>query len=209
MRKCAAMQSNDSMRKCAVMQSNDSGYDSAAESVSSSEAIRAVNSLVRADLHEVREAFQGPPLLLYRDREADRDRGGWNKANYAPETEFTEGGRCNGGCSPCLFHNTRLGCPRGDACRYCHEHDIGADRVPHRPRKTLRHKIKRNAEDLLRRFEVSPERVHDELQVLAAGSQFAVNFLAGRVLGRAGPRERQRGAHPTGSIFDDDGVVAV
>ena len=76
MRKCAAMQSNDSMRKCAVMQSNDSGYDSAAESVSSSEAIRAVNSLVRADLHEVREAFQGPPLLLYRDREADRDRGG-------------------------------------------------------------------------------------------------------------------------------------
>ncbi|CAE7906271.1 Twf2 [Symbiodinium microadriaticum] len=156
------------------MQSNESGYDSAAESVSSSEAIRAVNSLVRADLHEARDALRGPPLLLCRDPEAH-----WNNASYAPEKEFTEGGRCNGGCSPCLFHNARLGCPRGDACRYCHEHDIGAERVPHRPRKTLRHKIKRNAEDLLRRFDVSPERVHDELQVLAAGSQFAVNFLAG------------------------------
>ena len=141
------------------MQSNESGYDSAAESVSSSEAIRAVNSLVQADLHEARDALHDPPLLLYRDREAH-----WNNASYAPEKEFTEGGRCNGGCSPCLFHNARLGCPRGDACRYCHEHDIGAERVPHRPRKTLRHKIKRNAEDLLRRFDVSPERVHDELQ---------------------------------------------
>mmetsp|Transcript_53983 Transcript_53983/g.129028 ORF Transcript_53983/g.129028 Transcript_53983/m.129028 type:complete len:187 (+) Transcript_53983:59-619(+) len=186
------------------MQSNESGYDSAAESVSSSEAIRAVNSLVRADLHEARDALHGPPLLLYRDREAH-----WNNASYAPEKEFTEGGRCNGGCSPCLFHNARLGCPRGDACRYCHEHDIGAERVPHRPRKTLRHKIKRNAEDLLRRFDVSPERVHDELQVLAAGSQFAVNFLAGRVLGRAGPRERQRGADQAGSIFHDDRVVTL
>ena len=145
--------------------SKDSGYDSSAESVSSSEVVHAVNRLVQEDLGD------GPLILpLYSNLMQRRE-------------QCVNGLCCSGSCKPCLFHKAWMGCPRGAKCIYCHECDIDADRIPQRPRKTLRHKIKRNVEELLQRFDTSPERVHDQLQSMASSSHYAANFLAGGMKG--------------------------
>ncbi|CAE7551365.1 unnamed protein product [Symbiodinium natans] len=48
-----------------------------------------------------------------------------------------------GTCWPCAFFLSRCGCPRGKACQYCHRHDDCERRLPHRPRKQTRDKVRR------------------------------------------------------------------
>ena len=140
------------------MLAHDSGYESAAESIASTVVVDALQRLVQEDLEDASET---PPAY----HQVDVAAAG---LMAHPKVAGSCSSGCNGACTPCILFHAQLGCPRGDACQYCHIHDIGTDRVPHRPRKTLRHKIKRTIEELLGRFDTSPERVHDEIQELAA-----------------------------------------
>ena len=167
-----------------MMSQAPESYDSGEESDSSTEAIRAANRLVQADLGELQNppCTQSCPTNAIQTQQLIETREEMIGSMQVCVEYVEEGKNCDGSCTPCLFRHSQLGCPRGDACRYCHVHEIGANRVPHRPRKSLRHKIKKTAEDLLRRFDTSPERVHDELQVGASGPsvlEMCLNPLTG------------------------------
>ncbi|CAE6939406.1 unnamed protein product, partial [Symbiodinium sp. CCMP2592] len=85
-------------------------------------------------------------------------------------------------CRPCALLYSRRGCLRGSSCPYCHEHTHRSSRggdVQHRPRKTLRNKIKGKMQEQLNEFDRSPERVHDEWQVLVQHCPYAWNYLSG------------------------------
>ncbi|CAE7689549.1 unnamed protein product [Symbiodinium sp. CCMP2456] len=111
-------------------------------------------------------------------------------------------------CRPCVLLHTQRGCGRGADCPYCHvhleRHDPGTQ--PHRPRKSLRSRVKREIQELLERFDMSPSRVHDEWQGIVESCPYARNFLSG-LLERAdaaryrGTRGRQqRAAIPKGGV---------
>ena len=111
-------------------------------------------------------------------------------------------------CRPCVLLHTQRGCGRGADCPYCHvhleRHDPGTQ--PHRPRKSLRSRVKREIQELLERFDESPTRVHDEWQGIVESCPYARNFLSG-LLERAdaaryrGTRGRQhRAALPKGGF---------
>ncbi|OLP98757.1 ER lumen protein-retaining receptor [Symbiodinium microadriaticum] len=71
---------------------------------------------------------------------------------------------------------------RGSSCPYCHEHTnrrARGEEPPHRPRKTLRNKIKRQMQQQMNEFDRSPDRVHDEWQMLVHNCPYAWNYLSG------------------------------
>ncbi|OLP92474.1 hypothetical protein AK812_SmicGene25706 [Symbiodinium microadriaticum] len=85
-------------------------------------------------------------------------------------------------CRPCALLHSKIGCRRGSSCPYCHEHTqrfSNEEGQLHRPRKTLRNKIKRQMQEQLIEFDRSPDRVHDEWQVLVQHCRYAWNYLSG------------------------------
>lgn len=86
----------------------------------------------------------------------------------------------NGTCDPCVFFSTRIGCGRGQACRYCHlEHsETGPGRTSHRPRKQTRDKFKATVQELLQKG-LPLADVHDDLQAEARKSPYVRKLLQG------------------------------
>ncbi|CAL1159968.1 unnamed protein product [Cladocopium goreaui] len=63
-------------------------------------------------------------------------------------------------CSPCIFHNSLLGCDRGSTCDFCHDvHPAGV--APKRPRKQMRDKLKLRIEESLH---LPDDQLQDALQ---------------------------------------------
>ncbi|CAE7202426.1 unnamed protein product [Symbiodinium natans] len=97
-----------------------------------------------------------------------------------------------GTCRPCVFFLSRYGCTRGKVCQYCHRHDDHERRLPHRPRKQTRDKVRRLLTEALARCNGRPETMQDELQQIASDSVYARNLLAGSLDRMRHARPRQR-----------------
>lgn len=77
-----------------------------------------------------------------------------------------------GNCNPCVFHNSRLGCDKGRACRFCHQQHQHAG-GQQRPRKKTREDIKIRIEECL---ELEGEEVHAALQAEAIRHPYARGY---------------------------------
>eukprot|EP00438_Fugacium_kawagutii_P021226 Skav220505 [mRNA] locus=scaffold4697:94428:100653:- [translate_table: standard] len=93
-----------------------------------------------------------------------------------------------GRCDPCVFV-TSIGCPKGDACHYCH-FPHGEVKTTHRPRKQTRDKYKADLQELLQRHQGNLEEIHSQLQAEARKNPYVRKLLQGYL----------DGSEPTGAI---------
>lgn len=77
----------------------------------------------------------------------------------APRSRQPHGAGAGDTCEPCLFFFSNRGCSKGEACRYCHQHDFVPPRG--RPTKAVREKIKARVYPLLQALHALDQSARD------------------------------------------------
>jgi len=95
------------------------------------------------------------------------------------ESQWTVGSALHsqGGCTPCVYLNTRIGCLRGSECKFCHLTHVKKHRA--RPWKSTRSRCKQMVAKLSSAPVWDPQKHQEKVDKLSGGSDYMKNLLKG------------------------------